>query len=247
MSKKQEQERSPAYRLIEHVWDYQGHGMGRSRERSRHAMEAAMRLAIRYGIQFDVDDMRHLAAGQHYEPLAYADEYDYALACGSERGHFNNSAAMSFEAWKDRKPFKIEEPHTNTPTRIYVGRQFQWKHRHVTCTSFSKDGSYLIACEYHPHKPNSYENKVKRRHKITVADIHADRRKCKNDQQQRDELADRLDATVGSKSTAKVAAMRRRLEKATGAKTKEQWDEMPIKQLTEGVERFLKEEGAAKS
>ena len=251
MSKKtQKQERSPAYRLIEHVWVNQGHGMGRSRERSGHAMSAALALAVRFGLRFDIDDMSHLAAGANYEPFCYAGEYDYALACGSERGLFNNSAAMSFEAWKDRKPFKIEEPHSNTPTRIYVGREFGWQGEYVTCTSFAADGSYLTACEYHPRKKGSYENKVKRRHKITVADIIADRRKRREwekEQQQRDELADRLDAAVGSKTTPKVvAAMRRRLEKATGVKTRKQWDEMPIEKLTEAVERFLEKESKKK-
>ena len=200
-----------------------------------------MRLAVRYGLRFDLDDMSRLAAGANYEPCCYADEYDYALACGSERGHFSNSAAMSFEAWKDRKPFKIEEPHTDTPTRIYVGRQFRWQGEYVACTSFSADGSYLTACEYHPRKKGSYKNKVKRRHKITIADIHTARREAK----QRDSLWERF-SKAGSEGK-RWDQFRKRFIAASGIKTGEQWVDTPIEKLTEAVERFLEEEGTGKS
>ncbi len=234
MSKKQEQERSPAYRLVQMVWRNQSGAL--SYGNFHHGISAAVHLAIRYGLRFDVDDFQRLATEGRQLIWFYADEFCYTLACGCERGLRNPSAAAAYETWKDRKPFKIEEPHSKTPTRIYVGRQFQWKHRGVTCTSFAADGSHLTACEYHPPKKGSYENKVKRRHKITVAEIHTARREAK----QRDSLWERFSKAGGEGKRWKRFCIR--FTVASGIKTGEQWVDTPTKKLTEAVEQFLEEE-----
>ncbi len=87
---------------------------------------------------------------------------------------------------------------------------------------------------------------MKRRHKITITDIIAERRKRKaweKEQQQRDELLKRCHAIQKGVGPQRRTRLQRQLEKAVGVKTKKQWDTMPIQKLTEAVERFLKEEG----
>lgn len=144
---------SPAMYLAHHVCEHEGHQMGRSRDRMRHAKQAAIRMAIRYGLRFDLDDFVELSKPissydgtywLHYVP----DEVDYALACGGDRGVNNPSAVKAIEKAWGRKPFIIREPGEKTGKRIYVGRRFAWHIGTVTCTSFAKDQSYLVACTY---------------------------------------------------------------------------------------------------
>lgn len=71
----------------------------------------------------------------------------------------NISACRSFEDWKERKPFMLDGE------RIYIGREFQFCNRKVTCTSFAKDGSYIIACSYRD-LPEDSPKKIERICKI---------------------------------------------------------------------------------
>ena len=153
MSCKYKRLKSPALRLIRLVWENHGQQQGKSNIRDDHAIDAALCLAIRYGLRFEPDDFKKLADWfkGYAAPISliFGDERHYALACGAERGIENKSAAIAFEHWKKRKPFLIRESRkVKTPTRVYVGFQFDWHYQLVTCTSFKDDGSALIACTY---------------------------------------------------------------------------------------------------
>jgi hypothetical protein len=143
---------SPAMELIRHFEKHQGHGMGRSRERTADGIRSAVRLAIGYGLKFAEDDFSELArhrSQSYYSTCIYAaGEEDYAMACGSKRGRFNGSAVKSFEKWKSRKPFLLRDPGTQSPTRVYVGREIEWYGERAKCTSFAEDGSHFVACTY---------------------------------------------------------------------------------------------------
>lgn len=147
---------SPAYHLIRHVYENEGHRMGRSRERVHHAINSSVQLAIRFGLQFHVDDFVRLS-----EEFYTAEERDYAIACGIERGHHNITAAQAYEKYKNRKPFMLRSvgyplSPSITASRVAVGMQFGWYERIkdqvklliATCTSFGEDGTYFTACTY---------------------------------------------------------------------------------------------------
>lgn len=144
---------SPALKLIAHVAEHQGHQHGKSNIRRDHALDAALRLAITYGLEFQPEDFKKLA--DWYDGFAspvalmHPEERHYAMACGRERGINNVSAAIAYEKYMDRKPFLVRQsPEVKTPTRVYVGCQFEWHGQPVTCTSFKSDGSKLTACTY---------------------------------------------------------------------------------------------------
>jgi len=163
---------SPALRLLQLVWDEQGHQMGHSWERLNAAMHAATCLAIEYGLRFDVADFQ--AIDKRFRMGYWGGEGFYCLACatrGYGRCHGpNRSAAIAFETWKGRKPFIIRErPSSPARHRVAIGAGFRWYGQWVTCTSFAKDGLSLIACSY----ADPERKKVLKRHRITHADIKA--------------------------------------------------------------------------
>ncbi len=168
MKTKQE---SPALHCILHFNRNQGYQQGQSRERWHDGVRSAVRLAISFGLRFDVDDFKTLATPKtksYHDTMTYcADEYDYAIACGIERGRANPSAAQSYEQYRNRKPFLIADKDCTTPTRVYVGREFSWQGLDVKCTSFSGNGSAFIACTYKPQVANEYERKIDRRIRIS--------------------------------------------------------------------------------
>lgn len=167
-------EKSPALQLIELVYNEQGHQMGRSKERFHAGMRSACQLAIRYGLRFDIDDFKTLGTQQtqsyHNTAIYLAGESEYTIACGIERGRQNQSACLSFEKWKDRKPFVVREPEEKTGNRVAVGIDFTWYGERVSCTSFADDSSYLTACTY-KRDDGTAGSKIDRRIKITHDDI----------------------------------------------------------------------------
>lgn len=157
---------SPAFQFLHLMYENQGERMGRSKERFNAGMREAAHVAIQYGLHFDIDDVSALAKQQHpsygdtsiYTP----DERCYSLACGAERGRENPSFCLSYEKWRKRRPFLIADPDAKTPTRVYVGRRFDWYGERVTCTSFAdvtddRDGVSFTACSY---KPNDYRDEI---------------------------------------------------------------------------------------
>jgi hypothetical protein len=166
---------SPGFAFIEFFYRNQGHQMGRSRERFNGGVRECGRVAIRYGLEFHIDDFERLARSQtqsyHDTSIWRADEWEYSLACGSERGRFNKSAALSYEKWRGRKPFLVADIGSTTPTRIFVGRDFVWAGARVKCTSFNDKEGTLVACSYKPRAEGEYESKIDRRFTITHKDL----------------------------------------------------------------------------
>lgn len=179
--KTKQQIESPALHLIRHMAEHEGHGRGRSREKRNEAIQWAIRAAIDYGLRFDLEDFKTLAVNPHgYRGSALIDacgqsiEFYYALACGSERNSENRSAAQAFEHWMGRKPFLIRpRPDAKTPTRVYVGLEFNWYGYKVKCTSFADDQASFVACLYRvpPADQQYHAKKVHRRFTITRSDI----------------------------------------------------------------------------
>lgn len=168
-SRKQKPEDSPAVQIVRLVVQHEGTGQGKSWDRTNHASLDAIDLAIKYGIPFAPDDFKVLSKHIYYSGAV---EMIYALACGSERGRENKSAAIAFEKWTGRKPFLIrQEPNVKSPSRVYVGCEFYWYGERVKVTSFKdpksedESGSFT-ACTYKATE-NEYERKIDRRITIT--------------------------------------------------------------------------------
>lgn len=146
------QTQSPAMTLVLHVRENWGHRRGRSRQQSNEAVSQAVKLAIRYGLEWAKDDFAQLAKQRtqsYYDTSIYrADEFDYSLACGSDRCSGNPTAAASYEAYRKRKPFLICDDGNKTPTRVYVGRRIEWAGDRLEVTSFSEDGNHFIAVKH---------------------------------------------------------------------------------------------------
>ncbi len=61
--KKQDQERSPAYRLVQMVWEHANRGVHkRSWDRLNQSMGKALRLAIYAGMEFELGDIKSISA-----------------------------------------------------------------------------------------------------------------------------------------------------------------------------------------
>lgn len=168
------EKRSPAMQLVELVWTSNGHQMGRSSDRVDRAMDAAMRLAIEHGFEFAPGDFAAIsreygiggAEGLYCLACAPPTRYSTGRTYGAKR-----SACISFERWKQRKPFIIDGSQ-----RLAVGARFEWYGEQVVCTSFSEDGKHLVACSYKESANGSHgREKVLHRYRITVADLRDSR------------------------------------------------------------------------
>ena len=181
---------SPAYTLMAHVWEHSQEATGHSWERLNHAMHDALRLAINAGLTFSLDDFGTIMAdfsGSRWI-LDGGGEWCYSMAVRTG----NLSAAKAFEHWKGRKPFVADYVRYSASQdrgkhgvggrqreRLAVRFRFPWKGHQAEVTSFSKDGTYLTACTYHPRKEGGYGRTVAKRFRITIADIQADRKERK--------------------------------------------------------------------
>ena len=209
-SKTRKGSRSPAYTLCQHVWDHVQEATRHSWERLNATMAGALGLAIGGGLRFEVadfvdifDDFRGDYWGA-YGTGGWEGYYRKAIQCG------NMSAVKSFESWKGRPPFIVDDREewgfSGPKKRLYAGAEFRWKGEHATVTSFSQDGPAVIACSYKDRQnPDAYERaKIARRYTISVADIHADRK----DRVERKALHDALVAwqSDNKKRTAAVTA-----------------------------------------
>lgn len=210
MSKKTE---SPAIQLLRHVWQSQGHQKGHSWERLNSAMQRALSMAIEHSIGFELGDFELMSKGPRKDGFNSGmwigndghmrGEGYYSLACGHRRcggGRTfgpNMSAALSFEAWKNRKPFIFADRPSEPRKRLCIGERFHWplgddKWGMATVTSFAEDGRSLIACTYGEEakedspcsvcgrSPYSYRPaKIARRFIITIADLRAETKRRK--------------------------------------------------------------------
>lgn len=164
-------DRSPGFVFVMMARRLGGEVHGLSKTTSNWCDQWALSHAIEFGFRFDIDDAATLASlGQpsYYARGVVASEHDYAIACGSKRGLENRSFAMSFEKWKERKPFLLRDHDVKTPTRMHVGRRFRWHGDMVECKSFNDEKGYFNAVKY---KRDS--SKVEKRFQITHENVKA--------------------------------------------------------------------------
>jgi len=179
---------STVIQFLSHVRDHTNEVHGWSWGRLNQSMHQAMMLAIGAGFEFQGDDFREAFdrfCGNYW--LDCENYYAHAVAEG------NLSAAQAYEAFVGREPFIVDNPKSRgvgvrrKRYRVAVGSTFPWMGEEVTVTSFgcsaegSDGGNYLTACTYQEQDcdENGYvvgRRKIKRRYRITVADIRVDRK-----------------------------------------------------------------------
>lgn len=189
---------------------------GYSHQRLSDSMHSAMKLAIVSKMKFDKDDFKEFA-----KFWSFSERY-YELACKE-----NISAAISFEAWKNRKPFIADMIEygwqgavKRNKGRLAVSSSFWWNGEKVTVTSFSGDGTYLIACSYKDKKPDEYRNKIKHQYKITHKDLR----------NYRAELKKIADSNSGRKLNLSIPEVCRQIE---GFTIQEVWEKIEECEKTE--------------
>ena len=173
---------SPPLRLLTVTWEgVNGGYRGDSWRKTNGALQDALILAICSGMKFEPDDFNYI--NKNFRPWYWMANDGHMLG----EGYYfraiqanNTSAAIAFEVWKRRKPFITDNvttsPHWGergyfTRGRLGCGCQFYWNGEKVTVTSFSKDGTHLVACSYKENEPGEYRAKIKHQYKITVKDL----------------------------------------------------------------------------
>lgn len=181
--------KSPAYKFLEHVWENQGHETGHSWQRLNQSMSSALSLAITSQMRFALDDFERIAADFRIGYWGGNDghmlgEHFYKLACDGTHGP-NMSACLSFEKWKDRKPFLVlRSEREDIKVRVHVGARFEWPDWKakamltVHCTSISQDGKSFTAVQRESFQTESgyWQERLKRRFTIDhekIAEYHA--------------------------------------------------------------------------
>jgi len=187
---------SPALKLVDLVWRESFSCTPHSWRVYNDTLSSALALAIASGMHFDVGDFEYID-----------NNYKFCYWCGND-GHMsgegfysravnnmNSKAIQSFEAWKSRKPFIFvnvlptytwgyERPMRRKPCRLTIGSGFRWKGEDVQVTSFSEDGTYIIACSYKnkgkQRDPKDYESlKILHRYNITNRELASERQRLK--------------------------------------------------------------------
>lgn len=153
---------SPARAFVRLVRTHGQAATAHSWVRLNQALSQAASLAIQAGLRFELDDFTYFHAQLRASYWIGAHERLYATACKVG----NLSACRAYEHHYGFCPFELDDQ------RIYVGYEFEWSGEKVTCTSIHND--HLVACSYGPQgDAPSYQRKVKRRYKITHAEIHS--------------------------------------------------------------------------
>lgn len=146
---------SPGLAHVLNVWD---NAPRNSYTRLNGALWSALNNAINGGLRFALGDIQYLNQNCRTGYWLHGEGL-YAMACGSERGTENLSAAMAFEeAWG--RPAWLWAEDTRTPERLYLGAKFTWKGHCVTITSFDDQKRSLVACTYHEERDYSDTLKV---------------------------------------------------------------------------------------
>jgi len=143
-------------------------------------LHTALSLAVGSGMEFYTDDFKYISDNFKFGYWAGNDghmqgEWFYFKAISEG----NTKAAQSFEAWKNRKPFIYDnishawkkDFNERKQCRVFVNAKFVWAGEQVKVTSFSENGLHLVACSYHPKKDQYDSPKIKKRYKITSADL----------------------------------------------------------------------------
>lgn len=213
---------SAVIRLLDLVWSQANTATNHSWERLNHAMHAALRMAIGAGFTFALDDLATIAAQYRFGYwCGESPEWIYTAAVVAS----NRSAIQSYEAWKQRKPFVMDDVrlgHVHRKReRLTVGSRFVWQGYEVTVTSFSANGQSLTACSYQPRVEGSYMDVIEKRFRITHADITAERK----ERHERGALIAQLTAA------ARADATRAAILAALGVTTRAELDRVPLARL----------------
>lgn len=185
------QEQSPVIQLMQTVWNHGCKATGHSWQRINSSMHKALSLAITSGFRFGKHDMGTVLVDGGFRSgywIGASSEWVYSLAISTG----NYSAAQSYEAWTDRKPFIAHRVQPDgdrmwrDKERLHVGARFCWNDEDVHVTSFADDGNSLTACSYHG---GDHCNVVKHRYTITRKDLLADRKDRKERAKMQADLA----------------------------------------------------------
>ncbi len=175
-----EKQKSTAIQLVELVYRKSFAAKRHSWRVANDCLQTALSLAIRAGMEFHTDDFKYISDNFKFGYWAGNDGHMQGEEFYFQAVKENNSkAAMSFETWKNRKPFIYEGiSHAwkkdfieRKQCRVFVNAQFIWNGEKVRVTSFSENGLYFIACSYHAKKEGEYRDKIKRQYRITHGDL----------------------------------------------------------------------------
>lgn len=170
---------STVMRLMQLTWKSANKSTGHSWQRLNGSMRSALELAVTSGMEFELDDFKNVLANfrSGYWIGDDGGEWLYSLAVAES----NQSACLSFEAYRGHKPFIADgvRPAGGTERareRLAIGSAFQWRGKKVTVTSFAANGESLTACSYKRIESGDYgRDKIESRFTITPKDIIADR------------------------------------------------------------------------
>lgn len=228
---KKAKEPSLVVQLLDMVYRKANSATSHSWGRLNNAMRSALSLAIGGGFKFELGDFKHVLANcRSGYWIGESSEWCYAQAIAEN----NLSAAKSYEEFRAREPFIADDVnvHNNHHSfahmvgdrqkeRLHVGASFKWQGQKVEVTSFADDSSHVVVCSY--EKIDEYRRKIKKRFKITREDIIADRAERK----QRKAIMDEL-----TKLTTENVLTAKEILGHLGAKTRAEYDVLPLKKLT---------------
>lgn len=139
---------SPVIALLRHVWQNTARPSWMT---LNHVLADALSIAILAEFKFEADDFKTMAlpprdGGFDSHRWLSGGERFYAMACGRDRGTANLSAVISFETWRERKPFLIAQADRKSRLRIAEGVEFAWTAgERWRVTSFAADQSHFNA------------------------------------------------------------------------------------------------------
>jgi len=176
-------DKSPAFLMIEQVWNYSLETTGHSWERLNHSMMYAVELAIFSGMKFDLDDFGKIAGkfrmqywgscGSFYVTAVKADSVSACRAL---------EKAMGLKPWIVKFGFSLSsyghmgrsEINRNSG-RLAAGARFYWDGHYVRITSMDTD--HIIACSYKNEKReltgggSYYDEKLEKRYRLIRDDL----------------------------------------------------------------------------
>lgn len=232
MTKKKEPP-SPAYQLVAHVYRHSLQATSHSWTRLNTALHQALMIAIESGITFAEGDFAAIAKDFRSDKwMGTPPEGFYCVAI--QVG--NMSAVKSFEAWKGRMPFIVDDRQyardwTGPKQRASVGLRFYWKDEWVKVTSFNDADHTITVCSY--HDTNRYEHKIKHRYLLTIDDIKTERKERKERQRLWDRICDWI-----NEDTKKRKPIVKRAFKKLGVTLNEQWFVSDVDKLRSVVEKL---------
>ena len=175
----QERAKSPAFKMIEQVWNNSLETVQHSWERLNHSMSYAVELAIFSGMKFDEDDFDKIS--KQFRMGYWGDSGGFYIMAVKAN---NISACRALEKHMNLKPYIVKFGYTLTSygrmgrseVRRNSGRlagraDFIWDGRRVTVTSIHND--YIIACSYKREwKETSggkryFDEKLEKRYRLT--------------------------------------------------------------------------------